>query len=69
MKTRYGLLSVVVAIGALAGLAILSSCAVVYSAQPGGLAWDGEGFYHGSHMNNEGDEGDGLSTWLNHPAR
>ena len=33
---------------------------VVYSAHSGGLAWDGEVFYHGSDQNYAGDQGDGL---------
>jgi hypothetical protein len=38
----------------------LSLFPVAYSAQVGGVAWDGEVFYFGSDMNSAGTEGDGL---------
>ncbi|MBD3366745.1 MAG: PQQ-binding-like beta-propeller repeat protein [Candidatus Eisenbacteria bacterium] len=38
----------------------LSYFPTAYSAQTGGVAWDGEVFYYGSDMNNAGTQGDGL---------
>jgi hypothetical protein len=40
--------------------AVLTQFDAAYSAQSGGLAWDGEAFYVGSDMNYEETEGDGL---------
>ncbi len=38
----------------------LSYFPVAYSAQTGGVAWDGEVFYYGSNRNYAGTQGDGL---------
>ena len=39
---------------------VLDSFSAAYTAQCGGLDWDGEAFYHGSDQNDAGTLGDGL---------